>query len=131
VVCLGSVDEDEALRLSAPVRPGYADCGWHDPGPDPTGAGQRTLEAMTSGSDGFWLHLDVDVLSAAAMPAVDYPQAAGLDWDQLTAFLTPLLGSRQLLGADVTVYNPTSDTNGRCARRLVRLLTEGSGMPTR
>lgn len=133
VVCLGPLDEDEALRLSAPDPRRFAPAMQIVDGTtlaaDPTGFGHRTLEAMTSGSDGFWLHLDVDVLSAAAMPAVDYPQAAGLDWDQLTALLTPLVGSTQLLGADVTIYNPTSDTNGSCARRLVRLLTEVSGMP--
>ncbi|WP_167768745.1 arginase family protein [Nocardia sp. CS682] len=33
----------------------------------------------------WWLHVDLDVLSTAAMPAVDYPQPGGLDWSDLAA----------------------------------------------
>jgi arginase len=133
VISLGPVDEEEAARLFAPdphrFAPAMQIVDGAELAADPAGAAHRTLDAMASGPDGFWLHLDVDVLSAAVMPAVDYPQAEGLDWNQLTAFLSPLVGSTQLLGADVTIYNPTSDPDGSCARRLVRLLTEVSGAP--
>ena len=38
------------------------------------------------GLEGYWLHLDVDILDPGVMPAVDSPDPGGLDPDQL---LTP------------------------------------------
>ena len=35
------------------------------------------------GPQGFWVHLDVDVLDEAVMPAVDYRLPDGLTWDEL------------------------------------------------
>jgi arginase len=71
---------------------------------------------------GFWIHLDVDVLSAAVMPAVDSPQPGGLMPGDLVGLLTPLIHHPQALGIDVSIYDPALDPDRSCARRLVGLL---------
>ena len=44
---------------------------------------ERALAAVTKPEvRGFWVHLDVDVLDDAIMPAVDYRQEGGLSWDE-------------------------------------------------
>lgn len=69
-----------------------------------------------------WLHLDLDVLDAAALPAVTYPQPRGLDWDAFVALARPLLTSDALIGASVADFNPDLDEDGRHARRVVDAL---------
>lgn len=70
----------------------------------------------------FWLHLDLDVLDSEVLPAVDYHMPGGLTWNELTQLARPLAQSPALVGADVTIYNPTLDPDGRYARRIVELL---------
>jgi arginase len=72
--------------------------------------------------DGFWIHLDVDVLDDAIMPAVDYRMPDGLSWEELEIILGAALRSRRALGIDITIYNPTLDQDGRIARALVNTL---------
>jgi arginase len=69
-----------------------------------------------------WLHLDLDALDEAALPAVTYPQAGGLDWDAFVALARPLLASEALVGASVADFNPDLDEDGRHARRVVTAL---------
>jgi arginase len=59
--------------------------------------------------DGFWVHLDADVLDPSVMPAVDSPDPDGLLPDELVALLRPLLASPHCAGLDVTVYDPDLD----------------------
>ncbi len=80
-------------------------------------SGAAVAERLTGGR--FWLHLDLDVLDPGALPAVDYVQPGGLSWAELTALVTPLAQSSALLGADVTICNPTLDPDGRYAARIV------------
>jgi arginase len=81
------------------------------------------LATAFAGAPGrFWLHLDLDVLDESVMPAVDYRMPGGLLWDELAELLLPLAGSPALVGADVTIYNPTLDPDGAYARRIVQLL---------
>jgi arginase len=73
----------------------------------------------------FWIHLDADVLDDAIMPAVDYRLPDGLSWGELSAVLREVAASPRALGLDITIFNPTLDTNGRIARRLVDALVAG------
>ena len=50
------------------------------------------------------------------MPAVDYLLPGGLDWDELAELLVPLAASPALLGADVTIYNPSLDPTASARR---------------
>ncbi len=72
---------------------------------------------------GYWLHVDVDVLDPRYLPAVDSPDPGGLDPDELTELLTALAPGA--IGAQVTVFDPDLDPDGRCARLLTDILSTG------
>jgi len=74
------------------------------------------------GPAGFWIHLDVDVLDDALMPAVDYRLPDGLSWEQLRDILRAAATSPLAVGLEVTIFNPTFDPDGRLARELVDVL---------
>jgi arginase len=77
------------------------------------------------GPTGFWVHLDVDVLDDAIMPAVDYRLPDGLSWVELTAALRTVVASERAVGLDVTIFNPTLDSDGQIAWALVGSLVTG------
>lgn len=72
---------------------------------------------------GYWLQVDVDVLDASVMPAVDSPDPGGLNTAQLRALLVHLAPSA--IGASVTVFDPDLDPDGRYARLLADVLVDG------
>jgi arginase len=75
--------------------------------------------------EGFWIHLDADVLDDAVMPAVDYRLAGGLSWDEVSATLRVLMATGQAVGANVGIFNPALDEDGSIARGLVSCLVAG------
>jgi arginase len=90
---------------------------------DPQAAAQKTLERLERDElDGFWVHLDVDILDAALMPAVDSPAPGGIDHDQLRALLRPLLASPKCVGIDIGIFDPDLDPDGRYAADLTDTL---------
>lgn len=86
---------------------------------------QAIGKLVKSELEGFWIHLDVDVLNDKAMPAVDYHLAGGLDYKGLRELLRILLSSRKAVGMDITIFNPKLDLDGSTARRLVSCLVAG------
>ena len=68
--------------------------------------------------DGFWIHLDADVLDAEVMPAVDSPEPGGLSFDELTDLLRPLLASPLAAGLELTIFDPDLDEDGKLAAAL-------------
>jgi arginase len=72
--------------------------------------------------DGFWVHLDADVLDDAVMPAVDSPQPGGLEPTELIEALRVLLRSGLAVGMDVTIFDPDGDPTGEIAEGLVSTL---------
>jgi arginase len=72
--------------------------------------------------DGFWIHLDVDVLDSALMPAVDSPQPDGLSYDELREMLDVAAQSPLAVGAEITIFDPDLDANGTIADRLTDAL---------
>ena len=79
----------------------------------------------TADSKGFWIHLDVDVLDDAVMPAVDYRMTDGLDFDELAAVLRAAVASGRAVGINITIFNPNLDPNRSVARNLVGCLRRG------
>jgi arginase len=73
----------------------------------------------------FWVHLDVDILDQAVMPAVDSPGSPGLDHAGLAALLRGFLASPRCLGLTITIYDPDLDPDGTYARALVGMLADG------
>jgi arginase len=93
-----------------------------------TGTGralEKTLATVTNPDlEGFWVHLDVDVLDDALMPAVDYRHPGGLTWQEATQLLGGLLASDRARGLEVTIFNPRLDPDGSIAQRLSDLITD-------
>jgi arginase len=79
--------------------------------------GLAALEA--SEAEGFWIHLDADVLNDDVMPAVDYRMPDGLWPRELTDALAVVLASPLVVGMDVTIYNPAFDDTERSAARAL------------
>jgi arginase len=73
--------------------------------------------------NGYWLHLDVDVLDPAHLRAVDSPDPGGLSPDQLVDLLRRLAPGAA--GLQVTVYDPDLDPDGSGALLLTDILVEG------
>lgn len=86
-------------------------------------AARRYLEALPL--NGFWIHLDVDVLDQTCLPTVDSPNPRGLNWDGLVTVLKTLLSSPAACGMEVTIFDPELDPDGRYAARLVETLAAG------
>jgi arginase len=86
-------------------------------------AAGAVLERLAQPSlDGFWIHLDADVLDAAVMPAVDSPEPEGPDLEQLSELLRPLVSHPRAVGMELTIYDPKLDPDLTCGKRLVELL---------
>lgn len=83
---------------------------------------ESVLDLMT-GTDGFWLHLDVDILDPQHMPAVDSPAAGGIDPTQLFELLSGL--APHAVGAEVAIFDPDLDPEGRYATLLASVLADG------
>jgi arginase len=76
--------------------------------------------------DGFWIHLDVDVLDDSIMPAVDYRLGGGgLSFSELSELLKILVASDRAVGMDITIFNPMLDFDGSITRRFVSSLIQG------
>ncbi|KAB8190743.1 arginase family protein [Nonomuraea phyllanthi] len=122
VVVVGIRDEETSRReledLGIPV--------WNvsrirQAGPAAT-AGAALAHLERAELEGFWVHLDVDVLDPGVMPAVDSPDSDGLQHDELIALLSPLLAAPACTGFQVTVFDPDLDPDGRLARELTDTL---------
>jgi arginase len=73
-------------------------------------------------AEGFWVHLDVDILDASVMPAVDSPDPGGLDGAELVALLGPLLAAPGCAGVHIGIFDPDLDPDGRLAGFLADLV---------
>jgi arginase len=85
-------------------------------------AEQATLYLESLPAVGFWLHLDVDVLSPEWMFAVDSPDPGGLPPEELATLLKTVSQSKRCAGMQITIYDPTLDPDGVCADRIVEIL---------
>jgi arginase len=74
---------------------------------------------------GFWLHVDVDVLDPAVMPAVDAPDDGGIAHRELELLITGLVDDPACLGLELTVFDPDHDPEGGYAAELVDTLVAG------
>lgn len=95
-------------------------------------AAARQAVAWLSAGDnaGYWVHLDVDVLDDAVMPAVDYRLPGGLTWAELETVLSTAMSGRKAVGLDVTIFNPRLDPEGTIAARLTECLHRGLSVLT-
>lgn len=82
----------------------------------------RSLE--NSNTNGFWVHLDVDVLDHSVMPAVDSPNPKGLMYEELIEILRTLLKSNYAIGMDITIFDPELDPDDRYAAEIVSAIVQ-------
>jgi arginase len=124
VAHLGRRDEDDTAYGSAALRrSGIADLPARAVrARSPAAAAADALARATAAPGGFWIHLDVDVLDPALMPAVDSPLPDGLSTHELLELARPLIRHPAALGLQLTIYDPTLDPDRRGARLLVDLL---------
>src|SRR3954451_24159948 len=61
---------------------------------------------------GYWVHVDMDVLDPAVMPAVDAPSPGGIAFPELELLLSGLVESPHCLGIEITVFDPDYDPDG-------------------
>jgi arginase len=89
-------------------------------------AARRVIARLEArGLNEVWLHVDLDVLDEAVMPAVDSPGSPGLDYAQLARLVAALCASGRMVGVNFTIYDPERDPDARCARPLVRCIADG------
>ena len=123
VVHLGRRDLEEAARCGGELPQSILDLHLdivRELGP--RAAARRAAERMQP-LDGFFIHLDVDVLDDAFMPCVDSRQPGGLTSVELREILDELVASGRAAAAEVTIFDPTTDESGDAARGLVDVLS--------
>ena len=128
VVAVGDADADRRRMLGAPGpaevipdahvisaeevrRRGSARCG------------EDVAQLVGDGTAPFWLHLDLDVVDAAAMPASSFPVDSGLGWEDVEALVAPVAASSRLIGMSLTDLNVDLDLDGAACARVVELMT--------
>lgn len=72
--------------------------------------------------DGFWVHVDIDVLDPSFVSAVDSPDPGGLDPDTLVSVLRGLLAQPGAAGFELTVFDPDLDPDGSQAALVADVL---------
>lgn len=116
IVVLGNREDDEDL-------PNLADAGipcWTAPRIQESGPAAVAAEtlAVFDDLDGFWVHVDADVLDIDVMPAVDAPDPGGLEYDELVDLLRPLVADDRCVGMQLTIFDPDLDPDGTLAAEL-------------
>ena len=80
-------------------------------------------EVDTKKLDGFWLHIDVDVLNDTIMPCVDSRTPDGLTYEEFNELTSYLFQSEKLSGLEITILDPDLDTTGQYTKDFVANIT--------
>jgi arginase len=127
IAVVGARDHAEAAGLGSPlpadVDPELVDLDADTVRRDgPGAAGERAAAHAGRDTEGFWLHLDLDVLDQVEFPATDYLMPGGLSWPQLAQLIEAPASSPACLGLTLACFNPEKDADGRHAARIVELV---------
>ncbi|GGO69109.1 arginase family protein [Nonomuraea cavernae] len=117
VIVLGVRDEEDLRDF---VDTGIA----HVTDPELGGLEAARKVLVRDDLDGFWIHVDADVLDSSVLTAVDSPTPGGLDAAGLGSLLRGLLGLPGAAGLQITIYDPDLDEDGAQAALLVDILAE-------
>lgn len=90
-------------------------------------ASDAIKKLKSSSIDNAWMHVDLDVLDQAVMPAVDSPGSPGLNFEQLAELVHALCASERIAGADFAIYDPERDKGLSYARPIVDCIARGVG----
>lgn len=72
-----------------------------------------------------WLHVDLDVLDASLMPAVDSPGSPGLSFDHLAELVSGLKRTGKIAGVAFAIYDPDRDPKQHYASLIVECIRRG------
>ena len=123
VVQVGCRDDDEAMDEAATLLAMVVPASQVVNNGVPAVIDPIVSTLVRSELDGYWIHLDIDVLDESVMPAVDSPSPGGLSADQLIDLLQALAPGAT--GAHVGIYDPDLDLDGTAARVVVECVVEG------
>ena len=84
-----------------------------------TAASLATKSLLKEKMEGFWIHLDADVLDDEVMSAVDYRLAGGLRFYDVSELLRVLISTRRVVEMTITIFNPHLDLDGSIANEFV------------
>lgn len=73
--------------------------------------------------NGFWLHVDVDVLNDLVMPCVDSRTPDGLSYEEFNELLSYLFQSNKISGLEITILDPDLDPTGKYTKDFVENIT--------
>jgi arginase len=92
----------------------------------PEEVARRALAVLAGrGVEGFWVHVDADVLDPEVMPAVDSPEPGGLSFQELAALLAALTAAEAATGVQLTIFDPELDADGHLAAELADTVVAG------
>lgn len=74
--------------------------------------------------DGFFIHLDVDVLDDGIMPAVDSRTHDGLTYAELNHILEKLLPHEKAVGMEITILDPDRDPSAEYTKEFIANMTK-------
>lgn len=69
--------------------------------------------------DGYFVHLDVDVLDDEVMPAVDSRTEGGLTYAELNRMLEKLLAHKKAAGLEITILDPDRDPTAEYTKKFI------------
>lgn len=128
VIVFGFRDAEEAARLEMPKLSETRMSLYGLPQIRKLKAKSAALEAVQKlqreNLDGFWIHVDADVLNDSIMPAVDSRQPDGLSYQEFVEVLKVLLASDWAVGMHVGIFDPEMDANGSIANYFTRAVVE-------
>jgi arginase len=91
-------------------------------------AAALALDAVANADGPVVVHLDVDVIDAAEMPAKQFlTPGIGLAYAEVSDLLTALVASPRVVALEVTEYDPSRDADGTHARKIVDLIVRACG----
>jgi arginase len=124
-VALGARDPEEAEDIAGLLAGELSDLLVVPPDELRTrGLAVSAAQAAEHLADGYWIHLDADILDERAMPATDYLMPDGLEWDELGELLGPLCASPAVAGLSIGCVNPEKDPDGSLVRRTADLVAD-------
>ena len=130
---LGARDPEEAVHIAGLLEGELADLLVLSPddlrAQGLREAGDLAAKRLAAGPGRFWIHLDVDVLDEAAMPATDYLMPGGLEWEELAELLPPLCASPAAAGLSIGCLNPEKDPGGELTQRTSDLVVAALTAP--
>src|SRR5262245_14797791 len=95
---------------------------------DPQGAAKRAVTAVTTASDRYLVHFDIDVVDSGDLPLGNFPHyGSGVSLDAAIGALRVLCSDPAFAGLVLTEVNPTQHPAGSEVARLVDGLSEALG----